>query len=249
MHGTLQLAKQALFEKKIYKPINLPEKKGYVSFCFDDVHSTAFELGQAILDKHQIKATYYLSLLFLSSFIKSGDEPSFTIEQLRHALLNGHELACHTFSHLDIHKIENLDSLTENIIKNKENIEKLSLGINTFKNFAYPKGHGNLGYKKYLSTQFSTCRGTSFGINTNPIDADNLKAIPLYENSISLNKIEDLLKGTEKGGWLVFYTHDVRSNFSTYGCSPSFLQKVIELSLQYSVEISSVKEIVRLSEK
>lgn len=249
LHKSLQLARHSLFKKKIYKPIKLRAKEAYVSFCFDDVHSTAFENGQIILDDFQIRATFYLSLSFLLSGKNTRSEPRFSIKQLEFAHNSGHELACHTFSHLDVNKIESLDKLSDNINKNRQAIEDLPISLNKFKNFAYPYGRVNLGYKNYLSTQFSTCRGTDIGINTQVIDADYLKAVPLYENIIDLKKINALLKETENGGWLIFYTHDVQTHFSNYGCSPFFLQSVITLCLQHKVRISSMEEVLSDIEK
>ena len=48
-----------------------------------------------------------------------------------------------------------------------------------------------------------------------------------------------------KGGWLIFYSHDVATEPSAYGCTPSLLRHALEAASRRNVPIVSVAEALR----
>jgi len=72
-----------------------------------------------------------------------------------------------------------------------------------------------------------------------------LKAIKLYEYKNSPERIEKILKTLNKsGGWVIFYAHDVRENFSSSGCSPKYLESIIKKCTGLELEIKSIKQAI-----
>lgn len=219
----------------------VPTNYKTVSFTFDDAPKSAFTLVQNILNAHQIKGTYYVSLSFLDTF--SENKNLYDKEDLLSCRLNGHELACHTFGHVHFNKIKDQSTVETEILKNTQALKKVGIDA-TLQNFAYPYGEQTLIAKKIVSQYFNTCRGINQGINSGMIDANNLKAIKLYEQVYSLDKIYAILEELAKnGGWLIFYTHDVQPDYSKFGCSVEYLEKVINKCVELGVMIKPVNEV------
>jgi hypothetical protein len=48
-----------------------------------------------------------------------------------------------------------------------------------------------------------------------------------------------------KNGWLIFYSHDVETSPSPYGCSPSLLRHALDAASRRKLQIGSVAEALR----
>jgi hypothetical protein len=76
-----------------------------------------------------------------------------------------------------------------------------------------------------------SCRGIDGGINGSTTDLNLLRANSLYGDVDQFAASESLLsENVRRGGWLIFYTHDVRLNPSPYGCTPALLDKTVSLA-------------------
>ncbi len=232
--------KKVVADRIYKKPINLSAQQSLVSFTFDDVDSSAFVNAGAILNSHKLSGTFYVSLSFLDG--KAGNEKIFEFHHLENCLKHGHELACHTYSHFHAYK-EKSGYIKKDVAKNTSRLK--DLGINSeFVNFSYPYGEQTPGIKKLANQRFKSSRGITQGINRGTFDLNNLKSIRLYEQVNTLDKIRLILDDLKQdGGWLIFYTHDVKVNFSKYGCSPKYLQSVIDMVQEMDLEVKTVREI------
>ena len=75
----------------LYSGFSYPNgKSNAISLSFDDGHHSQVDVGMAILDKYQVKATFY-----------AQPEPiAERLAQWQTAINNGHELGNHTSHHL-----------------------------------------------------------------------------------------------------------------------------------------------------
>lgn len=200
-----------------------PTEKKVISFSFDDFPITAFSTGARLLESFGMRGTFYASLGIASTDRSVGRIAS--QEQMLSLSKNGHELACHTFSHLDCafkgHEQIRYDCIrNQNTAKEKANI--------TFKSFAYPSGGFDPMSKYTISKLYSTARTTVQGINMKKIDLFALKSVSLYDGydpNSAFKWIEILDKN---GGWIIFNTHDVSRAPSIYGCSIKFFERILE---------------------
>jgi hypothetical protein len=79
-----------------------------------------------------------------------------------------------------------------------------------------------------LQKRFDSCRGVYQGINAGVADLGMLRAIDLYDRTLTKDKLQRVLAETQKrNGWLIFTTHDVAETPSWIGCSPRLLDEVI----------------------
>jgi hypothetical protein len=113
-------------------------------------------------------------------------------------------------------------------------------------NFAYPYGFACVTHKPRLRLAFSSARGIFPGINSDVIDLQFLRAMPLIDRDITRDDIARAFDETEtSGGWLIFYSHDVTRSPSPYGCSPGLLHDALQAAARRRIPIVTVAEALR----
>jgi peptidoglycan/xylan/chitin deacetylase (PgdA/CDA1 family) len=207
------------------KPFRMQNREPLVSFTFDDVPDSAYLNGARILDDAGIRGTFYIA-----SGICGTNDTYWRVldpDQVRALHDGGHEIGCHTFSHV---AVETLDAATmaDESRRNRERLTELCPGLR-LTNFCYPFGKVSLQRKWQLQDNFDTCRGIYEGINAGTIDLALLSVIELYDRTLTDAKLEQVLRETrDRNGWLVFYTHDVADPPSWIGCSPAKFKSTVQ---------------------
>src|SRR3954453_8548469 len=78
------------------------ERAPIISFTFDDFPRSALVTAGELLEKKGVYGTYYAALHLACQETSVGR--IFGFEDLRALITHGHELACHTYSHLSAHE-------------------------------------------------------------------------------------------------------------------------------------------------
>lgn len=224
--------------KLAQKPLRLPKDRAIVSFSFDDCPVSGIENGVRPLEKEGWLSTVYVACgLFdvenhLGKMMSADDTKA-----LSHA---GHEIGEHTFSHRDARSM-NLQRFEQDIERNQSTLTEL--GLPPSDTFAYPYGETYPALKKALQAKFKGSRGINKKIHTNTVDLNQIGSLPLYSNTIeaAIRAVENLSK---TGGWLTFFTHDVRDNPSDYGCTPETMRKIIEAVKDTNAEVLTIKDAI-----
>jgi peptidoglycan/xylan/chitin deacetylase (PgdA/CDA1 family) len=207
------------------KPFAMRNSTPLVSFTFDDVPDSAYTNGATVLENHGVHGTFYIA----SGTLGSADTHWRVIDRTQVRALHdqGHEIGCHTFSHVAVERLSTR-ALVEECRRNREILLDVCPDIR-LTNFCYPFGRASLTRKLELQKQFDTCRGIYEGINAGTIDLGMLRVIELYDRTLTPEKLRNVLRETrERNGWLIFYTHDVATPPSWIGCSPRLLQMAVE---------------------
>jgi peptidoglycan/xylan/chitin deacetylase (PgdA/CDA1 family) len=207
------------------KPFKMRNASPLVSFTFDDVPDSAFLNGAPVLERHGLKGTFYIA----GGTCGATDAYWHLIErdQVRALYTRGHEIGCHTFSHVPVETLGAAE-LEEECRRNLTLLRELCPGI-ALANFCYPFGRASLPRKRELQRRFDSCRGIYEGINTGTIDLAMLRVIELYDRTLTPAKLDRVIRETrDRKGWLIFYTHDVADPPSGIGCSPGLLGRTIE---------------------
>lgn len=220
-------------------PFRLRNKRPMVSFTFDDFPESAASVGVPMLDQCNARATFYVAgdLVDKWSGHWQGIRPEVIVELHR----RGHEIACHTFSHL---RTPDLDAagFAAQIEGNRRYLLGLDPSIR-IENFAYPYGLGSVWRKAQLAKTFRSSRGIVPGVNSGVVDLQYLCSTPLIDRSIDCDGVDrafDELISTN--GWLIFYGHDVATEPSPYGCTPSLLRHALDAAARRNVEIMTVAD-------
>ena len=164
----------------------------------------------------------------------------FDVDDLRALVKDGHEVGCHTSSHIRLTQKRNADIIAD--IKKNASFVNDVLGEYYISTFAYPFGDTSIRTKLLMQNLFAACRSTFCGVNKKSVDLAALRAERLYSARIDSLKLRALLRDTAtQNGWLNLYTHDVAENPTQFGCTPTLLQGAIDTALQEGCEILTVK--------
>jgi peptidoglycan/xylan/chitin deacetylase (PgdA/CDA1 family) len=209
-----------------------------ISFTFDDVPRSAISVGAGILGKHGLNATYYVSMGLAQTINAAGEHLG--PDDLRWLAANGHEIGCHTFGHLSF-RDHNVEHIAADLDRNQLAFQEVLPGF-VPRQFAYPYGHISIQTWQLVKKRFETCRGTLSGIHTAADRFDRLFANSLYETvplAKNLRLIERLMG---QGGWLIFYTHDISTSPSPYGCTPDYFETVVSKAAASGAKVLKIGE-------
>ena len=223
-------------------PFRLQNSGPMVSFTFDDPPRSAATVGVPILDGYHARATFYVSGGLVDQW--SGHWDGISADEIVGLHRGGHEIACHTFSHVPTPDLD-AAALAAEIETNRRYLLALDPSIQ-IQNFAYPYGLGSVSHKGRLSKVFRSSRGIIPGINHGTVDLQFLLSTPLIDQHIDRDGIDRAFdEAVAKNGWLIFYSHDVATSPSPYGCSPSLLQHALNAAAQRKIQILTVADALR----
>ena len=197
---------------------------GVVSITFDDFPKSSLDTGGPILEGYGVRGTYYTAVGLAETYGNLGR--MFDRSDIEAAHRAGHEIACHTFHHLDCGRNQT-GALLADVDENAAAIEGLTGGY-VPTNFAFPFGGISMSAKSALSRRFASCRGIGAGVNAGTADFADLRANRVRESAADghiYRRLIDEARATD--GWLIFYTHDVVDAPSPYGCTPGQLDQVV----------------------
>jgi len=226
--------------------VELNLEKPIISFTFDDFPKTAFTEGAVVLEKYNVRGTYYAAFGLIDTVYDIGE--AFSLRDVKELIERGHNIGCHTFSHVSLMNYFTLRKPHVGLKKFREDIARNNdeyVNINSSENlnhFSYPHGIISIKAKKVCSKIFKTCRSTIEGINTRTIDLNLLKANYLYSARKSIGDIISLInENVYQRGWLIFYTHDICNNPSPWGCTVEFFDEIVKKASETS-EVLTIEE-------
>ena len=235
MKITEPLFKQILFSicsHVFTRPADIRLSKSVVSFTFDDVPSSTYDFAVPLLKQHGYKATFYIS-----GGLADPDK-HLRANQIKNLIAGGHEIGCHTFSHLPT--TCSPARLKKDIDRNQVFFHQ-ECSYRAARHFAYPFGMIGLWNKLWLRQRYLSLRTTYPGINSGEIDLSALKAYKLYANHFSREGLKDILQENEsRRGWLIFYTHDVSPQPSAWGTDVALFKEALALTQKTSCEVMPV---------
>jgi len=208
-----------------------------VSFSFDDAPATAAVEGRAALEAHGLRGTYFVSVGLAGRTGPMGLNAE--REALMEAAAAGHELACHTFSHLDCGQADR-QTIAADVARNAAALSDWGAAPAT--TFAYPYGDVSLAAKQALGGRYDLLRGLHHGLIEAGTDLNQAPAVGIEGpdgEAIAMSWID---LAVERGAWLILYTHDVTETPSPFGCTPATLNGLIDHALARNAEIVTVAE-------
>jgi peptidoglycan/xylan/chitin deacetylase (PgdA/CDA1 family) len=195
-----------------------------VSFTFDDFPRSALHNGGTILKRYGLLGTYYVSLGLMDRDIPAGR--AFSKEDLIQTIADGHELGCHTFAHCHSWDTASAD-FEKSIVENERALATIAPGAQ-FKSLSYPIAWPRPQTKRRAARHFPCCRGGGPSFNLGLTDANNLQASFIEKHRDHPDTMMRLIEENGRaGGWLIFATHDVTSNPTSFGCTPELFEAVV----------------------
>lgn len=195
-----------------------------VSFTFDDFPRSAIENGANVLARQNWKATFYVAAGLQGLTNHHGE--NFSAEDLKYLQSAGHEIAGHTFGHMDCVGLP-VSKVMDDIDRNQAMLKSMGVKGDT-EHFAFPYGAANPALKRELAARFKSLRGIAPGVHWGKVDLNGLKSTPVFSGD-KLHQAVDLIEGLKKRpGWLTLFTHDIREDHSQWGCTPMEFNSVIK---------------------
>jgi peptidoglycan/xylan/chitin deacetylase (PgdA/CDA1 family) len=208
-----------------------------VTFTFDDVPASACRNGAPVLEHHGARGTFYICGGGCGAESPAGQLASLAQLQSLHA--RGHEIGCHTFSHIAV-AANTADAVTNELERNRSFLNTVTNGA-AARNFAYPYGDLSFRSKRQVEACFDSCRSLVPGVNDRRADLGALKAWSLENASIDRRQISDLLAETvRRNGWLIFCSHDVAAQPSRFGVSPDLLEFAVSAARTSGCDIVTI---------
>ena len=225
------------------KKLTMHNSRPLVSFTFDDAAASACTIGAGLLEQHHVRGTFYISGGKCGMASPTGRLA--TADQLQALYAKGHEIGCHTFSHLRVVDVDQ-DTLDSDLDRNRRFLQG-ALGNIPVENFAYPYGYISFKTKRHLGTRYDSCRALTPGVNADVADLGVLKACALEQTAIDRKAISRLIsEAVRRNGWLLFASHDVADSPSQYGVRPDLLSFALRSALASGCQLVTVAHALRL---
>ena len=208
-----------------FRPHRLDLDEPVIAFTFDDFPASAVENAAPALEDAGMRGTYYLA----SGLMGRHENGQLIADEAMVADLarDGHEIGAHTHGHINVQRTGRRD-LVADVERNEAEIARIT-GRSEPISFAYPFGMISVPSKLTLMRRYPGLRGIKTGINSKVLDLAHLKVQELYDVANDGASIDRMLDEAERlNGWLIFYTHDVRPDPTSIGCSPHFFSQVVE---------------------
>lgn len=238
----LARANRILTRRFPVKPAKAAFAEPVATITFDDFPKSAWTAAGPILEHHGVRATYYTSGRFCG---RAEDGIDYYDEaDLVAAHAAGHEIACHTFSHLQCPTVASAE-LTADLERNADFLQART-GERPV-HFAYPYGEASPRTKLIAGGRFASSRGIHRGVNAGSVDMGQLKAVALEQRTPALAMTERwALEARARTGWLILFTHDVSETPSPYGCTPAELDGAIGILKRAGLRIVTVRQAMAL---
>jgi peptidoglycan/xylan/chitin deacetylase (PgdA/CDA1 family) len=192
-------------------------KRCAVSLTFDDARRTQISIGIPLLNKHNVKATFYIN--------PNGTRRR--LDQWIEAAKQGHEIGNHTISHpcsgnfafsrnnaLEEYTLDKIDTDIENC----NQFIQQTLKTNAV-SFAYPCGHTFVGrgenlksYIPLIAKKFQTGRVWLSEDTNDPWVCDFAQLLGMKSDGKSFEELKRLIdKTASEGKWLILAGHEINT--------------------------------------
>ncbi len=234
----LARVQRAIALRRRVRPWRVPDTAAVVSVSFDDIPASAASLGAAVLETVGVRGMFYCA----GSLAGRTDHGAamFNDGDLRRLQAAGHEIGCHTWSHLDCQRA-GPDAMAADLDRNAAYLREHT--GQAPQHFSYPFGLADVRAKRVAAQRFVTARGIRGGVNRGLADLAQLRANALYQRNDDVARLRTLIDQTATaGGWLILYTHDVSETPGPFGCTPDTLQSLLEMARGCGCELLGVAE-------
>lgn len=241
LRSALGVVRAEILSRRFQRVAPLGGNGPVVSFTFDDFPRSALSVGAEILEQFGARGTYYVAAGLENTTNSLGDQ--FRQEDLKVLALRGHEVAIHGFDHLSARRTP-VGVFIEDVARCEREIRRWIAG-HASRSFAYPYGEVTLSTKRLLGPQMASSRGTVGGLNGPMLDLNLLRANRLYGDMHQFAAVQELIeRNRQEKAWLIFYTHDVASSPSQFGCTPELLTSTVAFARQRGCKLMTVAGVV-----
>jgi len=219
------------------RPAKVRLERAMVSFAFDDAPISAFETAGKMLEQRGLRGTYFIAAGLAGQDSVMGRYGA--REDVMAAAGAGHEIACHTFSHLDCGAADE-GAIRADIARNEQALAEWGAPRTT--TFAYPYGDVSLAAKTVVNRRFGVSRALHHGLIRTGTDLNQAPAIGIEGPAGGVYGQRWLEYAVHTKAWVIFYTHDVVEDPSPVGCTPRVFRELVDRARSRHCDIVTVAE-------
>ena len=219
------------------RPARRDPDRPMVSVTFDDVAASAATTGAQILEAHGVRGAF-----FVSASLAGGQGPMGAYacrDQLLALAAAGHELACHTYSHLDCGQAD-ATAIAADVDRNQMALE--AWGAGPSQSFAYPYGDVSLAAKQVLGGRYRILRAVHPGLVRQGTDLNQAPSVSLEGPHAAETAHRWLDRAVKAKAWLILCGHDIADPHSAWGCAPSVLEGLVRAAIAAGCDVVTVAE-------
>lgn len=240
IRSSLGAVRRGVISSLHVRTLNLAGNEPVVSFTFDDFPRSAFLTGGAILEEFGVRGTYYAAPGLMGTTNELGAQ--FVADDVHALIEKEHELATHTYGHISA-RSTSCAEYRANIQLGRAALAELT-GVDSG-NFSYPFGDVTLAVKKAAGEDLVSARSIFPGINGPQVDLTLLRANQLYGDANACARGKQLIEeNLRRKGWLIFYTHDIQSTPTPYGCTEELLERVVSAAVQSGCRVMTIEQVL-----
>jgi peptidoglycan/xylan/chitin deacetylase (PgdA/CDA1 family) len=219
------------------RPVQPRLARPMLTVTFDDIPESAASAGASVLESRGVRGTF-----FVAAGLAGRDGPmgryagGAAVRALADA---GHEIGCHTYSHLDCGRAGPDDALAD-VAKNADAFA--AWGIVPPTSFAYPYGDLSGPTKTVLGDRFASLRAVHRGLVWGGADLNQLPAVGLEGADAEARSDFWLREAKTHSAWLIVFTHDVSIDPSRWGCTPSVLEGLLDAARANEFDVVTMAE-------
>ena len=211
-----------------------------ISFSFDDAPVSAFAAGAQVLERHGVRGVYFVcaGTAGQTGFVGPLGER----EHARQAQAAGHEIACHTFSHLDCARADRT-ALADDLRRNASAFE--TWGLPAAETFAYPFGEVAGPAKQFVANRFTLARAIHAGLIEPGSDLAQAPAVGIEDEHGEARAMHWIETAIRRRAWVILFTHGVEDALTRYGCTTAALERLVAGALARGMDVVTTSEGVR----
>ena len=219
------------------RPAARTPERPTISFSFDDAPLSAFTRGAGVLERHGVRGTFFVCAGTAGQDSVNGRLGA--REDMLRAGAAGHELACHTYSHLDCGRADAAGAAAD-LDLNAETLQ--AWGLPAPETFAYPYGEVGAAAKRLAGTRFAFSRTVRRGLVDAGKDLAQAPGVGIEgeEGEALAGRWMDAARS--RRAWLILFTHAVEERATRYGCSEAALERLVGRAISAGFDVVTVAE-------
>ena len=219
------------------RPARLALTRPTVSFTFDDAPASSM-VAADILETHAARGTWYLCA---GLFDQPGHMGRFMNAAEAHDLhARGHEIAAHTWGHIDCHRTSDADLLADD----DRNARGLIGLAKDRAHFAFPYGEVSPRTKRLLAARHGSMRGVHPGLVRDGSDLNLLPSVGVMGARGETTAGKWIHHAVQASAWVILFTHDVSASPSPWGCTPDAIARLAAQAIDAGCDIRSVSQVL-----
>jgi peptidoglycan/xylan/chitin deacetylase (PgdA/CDA1 family) len=220
------------------KPVLRAPERPMITFSFDDAPATATAAGAAVLEERGVRGVYYVCAGLAGEVGHMGRFAG--REDMMRVAQAGHEIGCHTFSHLDCGQAAGAAAAAD-IELNASALSDWDVA-KELQTFAYPYGDVGFAAKREVAARFAMARALHPGLIHEGVDLNQAPSVGIEGEGGEANARAWLEKAAISSSWLILYTHGVEDAPTEFGCSRDALARLADAALERGFQVVTARE-------